>query len=129
MHFTGESSDCFARNRLNWLPVLLSLFLCLAGAIQVLPWAKEYRLELTVTTDKDDEFVLMVEIDTRQLRKLENDSFTEIQPYLVQARRDYAHNIGYRKEIYGDENYKMVKIISYYYTVREISSGRVVLKK
>lgn len=108
---------------------LLSFFFLIAGAMLASGWAKEYRLELTVRTDRSDEYVLLVELDARQLKKFENDSYSEVQQYLVQARREYAHNIGYRTEIYGNDNYKMVKVITYSFVIREISSGRVVLKK
>ena len=92
-------------------------------------WAKEYRLHLTIETDKQEEFVLVIELDTRQFRRLENDPRNEIQDYLVEARRQYARRIGYREEIYGKENYKMVRIERYHFVVREIDRGRVVLKK
>lgn len=73
--------------------------------------------------------VHLVELDDRQFNKLKSDPNNAIKEYLVDARRKYADEIGYRKEIYGEENYKMVVIVKYSFTVKDKSSGRILLKK
>jgi hypothetical protein len=92
-------------------------------------WNKDFVLELTIVTDKQEEYVQYIELNDKELRNLRNDPGNEIKPYLVEARRKYADEIGYRKEIYGSENYKMVVISSYRFVVKEKSSGRVLLSK
>jgi hypothetical protein len=92
-------------------------------------WSKDYLLELTIVTDKQEEFVDLIELDDRQFRNLRNDINNEIKSYLVEARKKYADEIGYRKEIYGEENYKMVVIAKYSFIVKEKSSGRILLRK
>ena len=94
-------------------------------------WAgpAQYRLNLTIQTDKDDEYILVMEIDERQYKSIENNPHEGIQPFLTQARKEYAEKIGYRKEIYGEENYKMVVISRYSIVIRDISQERIVFKK
>jgi hypothetical protein len=107
----------------------LLLVILILSVSNVMAWPKDYVLELTIITDKQEEFVSIIELDDRQFRDLKNDTNFEIKPYLVQARKDYADEIGYRKEIYGEDNYKMVNIVKYSFVVRDKSSGRVLLKK
>lgn len=109
-----------------FLAVLCIAVLCTA-AVQA--WASDYVLELTIVTDKQQEYDLFIEMTDRQLRDLRQDSRNKIRPYLVEARKQYADEIGYRKEIYGEKNYQMVVIASYRYVVREKSSGRILLSK
>ena len=87
-----------------------------------------YRMTLTIWAG-GDEFPFLVELDERQFSKIENDPSGGIQSYLVQARRAYAEKVGYRKEIYGEENYKMVTIGRYTIIIRDISQDRIVFKK
>lgn len=92
-------------------------------------WNRQYVLELTIITDKQEEFDYMEEINDRQLRDLRFDSRSAITSYLLKARRLYADDIGYRREIYGDENYRMVVVARYRFLVRDKSSGRILLSK
>jgi hypothetical protein len=105
------------------------LFLAVGVVVSVHAWSKDYLMELTITTDKQDEFVFLEELDERQFRDLRNNTNFEVKKYLVLARRKYADEIGYRKEIYGKENYKMVVISSYKLIVKDKSTGRILLKK
>ncbi|MFZ5952189.1 MAG: hypothetical protein ACOYXC_15900 [Candidatus Rifleibacteriota bacterium] len=110
--------------------IVLAVIVLVAGiVISASAWSKDYLLELTITTDKQEEYVFLAELDDRQYRNLRNDSNNEIKNYLVDAQRKYADEIGYRKEIYGDENYKMVVIVRYDFIIKEKSSGRILLKK
>jgi hypothetical protein len=108
---------------------LLVLLLLAGFALTLHARSKDYLMELTIITDKQEEFVYLAEIDDRQLRDLRNNTNFEIKPYLVEARRKCADEIGYRKEIYGEENYKMVVISRYKLIIRDKSSGRVLLSK
>lgn len=105
------------------------LALVVSLKFSVLAWSKDFILELTIITDKQEEYTFLVELDDRQLRDLRNDTNNKIKDYLLEARRKYADEIGYRKEIYGEENYKMVVISSYNFIVKDKSSGRILLKK
>lgn len=87
-----------------------------------------YRLSLTIYTDKEP-YVLEVEIGPREYRAIESDPTNGIQPFVLQARHEAAERDGYRKEIYGEENYKMVAVRKYTFVIRDLSQGRVVLKK
>jgi hypothetical protein len=107
---------------------ILSVFLSLALSVAY-AWPKDHLMELTIITDKQEEFVHIVELTERQVRDLRQDLRSAIKPYLVEARKKYADEIGYRHEIYGDENYKMVVIDSYKLIVKDKSSGRIVLRK
>ena len=111
------------------LGILLTVVAILLAIVTVEARSKDFLLELTVTTDKQEEFTQYIELDDKEFRNLRNDPNNEIKEYLVEARRKYADEIGYRKEIYGAENYKMVVIASYRYIVKEKSSGRVLLSK
>ena len=111
------------------LGILLTVVAILLAIVTVEARSKDFLLELTITTDKQEEFTQYIELDDKELRNLRNDPNNEIKEYLVDARRKYADEIGYRKEIYGAENYKMVVIASYRYIVKEKSSGRVLLSK
>ena len=110
--------------------MFLLLSLALVGPVTKLEaGVTTHRLSLTILTDKADEFVLLVDLDARAFSRLENDPTSAIQPYLLQARKEYAERIGYRREIYGEENYKMVTIRRYSFVVRDVSQDRVVLKR
>ncbi len=112
----------------RWYLLLLPVLLFSAYLVAVAGSAA-YRLELTMLTDRDDEFVFIVELDDRQFSRLKNNPSEEMQPFLVAAKREYAQKAGFRREMYGDENYKMVTIQRYSYVVKESFSGRVVLRK
>jgi hypothetical protein len=114
---------------LNRRAAAIAVFLLAAAGLMVGAWSKDYRLELTVVTDKQEDYLLVVDLDQREFKRLENDPHTEIATYLLQARRTYADQIGYRREIYGEENYKMVKVVSYDFVVKDIGRGNVVLRK
>ena len=105
---------------------VLAVFMALVSAQA---WSRDFVLELTIMTDRHEEFVQYFDLTDREYRNLRNDSGNEIKAYLVEARKKYADEIGYRKEIYGSENYKMVVIDSFRYIVKEKSSGRVLLSK
>jgi hypothetical protein len=108
-----------------WLTLAVSLLALVAAQA----WSRDYLLELTIYTDKEDRFDLYVEITDRELRDLKQDSQNEIKPYLIEARRQYAEENGYRRDIYGEENYKMVSITRYSFVIKEKSSGRILLSK
>jgi hypothetical protein len=114
-------------NRL--LPVAGAIILAIALLLPLWAGITTHRLSLTILTDKDDEFVLLADLDSRAFSRIENDPTTGIQPFLLQARRDYAEKIGYRRDIYGEENYKMVVIRKYSFVVRDVSRDQVVLKR
>jgi len=105
----------FASGRQSWLAV--------ADAEQLM-----YRLSLTIYTDKEP-YLLEVEIGPRDFRAIESDPTNGIQSFVLQARRECAEHAGYRKEIYGEENFKMVSVRKYSFVIRDLSQGRVVLKK
>lgn len=107
----------------GWLANGSRGWLAIADAEQLM-----YRLSLTIYTDKEP-YVLEVEIGPRDFRKIESDPTNGIQPFVLQARRECAEHAGYRKEIYGEENFKMVSVRKYTFIVRDLSQGRVVLKK
>jgi len=92
-------------------------------------WPKDYRMTLTVLTDKNDELVHIFMITEREMRKLKEDPRNAIKDYLIEVRKKYANDIGYRHEIYGDNNYKMVVIRKYSFEIRDKSSGRSVFRK
>ncbi|KAF1082075.1 MAG: hypothetical protein GQF41_1715 [Candidatus Rifleibacterium amylolyticum] len=108
-----------------WLILAISL-LALAGAQA---WNRDYVLELSIFTDRGDKFDIYVDLTERDFRNLRNDTNNEIQPYLIEARRQYAEDIGYKSVIYGEENYKMVAVKSYSFVIKDKSSGRVLLSK
>lgn len=109
--------------------LFLSLFVLLIfGFAELGARGFDYLLELTIVTDKQDEFDSFSELNERQFRDLRNNPRKEIEAYLVEARKKYADDIGYRKEIYGEENYRMVVIAKYRFVVRDKSSGRVLLQ-
>ena len=121
------------RYALVGLVTLLLGFGWFTSGNRVLPVAVEadplmYRLELTIYTDKDP-YLLEVEIGPREFRAIESDPTNGIQPFVLQARHECAEKAGYRKEIYGEENYKMVAVRKYTFVIRDLSQGRVVLKK
>ena len=110
----------------------LAIWVFLITAISlsaVYAWPKDYLMELTIITDKQEEFVHIEELTERQVRDLRQDLRSSIKSYLVEARKKYADEIGYRHEIYGDENYKMVVIDSYKIIVKDKSTGRIVFRK
>ena len=117
------------KNWENKLVALIVVVLVAGLVISASAWSKDYLLELTIVTDKQEEYVFLEELDERQFRDLRNDASNEIKDYLITARRKYADEIGYRKEIYGEENYKMVLVTSYSFIVKDKSSGRILLKK
>lgn len=100
-----------------------------AALVSVQALNKDFVLELTIITDKDEEFVQIIELNDREFSNLRNDTNRGIQSYLVEARRKYADESGYRREIYGAENFKMVVIKSFSFIVKDKSSGRILLKK
>ncbi len=108
-----------------WLALAACLFTF--GVAQA--WNRDYVLELTLYTDKEDRFDLYADLNDREYRNLRNDSQNEIKPYLVEARRKYAEEVGYRREIYGESNYKMVSITRYSFLIKDKSSGRILLSK
>jgi len=121
-HFSGRSWRHSAAGLAAVLTALYLLFPLWAGITT-------HRLFLTIITDKEDEYVLIVDLDARGFSRLENDPTTGILPHLLQARREYAEKIGYRRDIYGEENVKMVLIRKYSFVVRDISRDRVILKR
>lgn len=106
-----------------------AILIAAASLSTVYAWPKDYLMELTIVTDKQEEFVHVVELTERQVRDLRQDLRSSIKSYLVEARKKYADEIGYRHEIYGDENYKMVVINSYKVIVKDKSTGRIILTK
>lgn len=108
---------------------LLAILAVFVALVTAQAWTRDYVLELTIITDKEEEFVQYIELGEKELRNLRNDPGNEIKVYLVEARKKYADEIGYRREIYGAENYKMVVISHYRFVVKEKSSGRVLLSK
>ncbi len=111
------------------ISVLLTLLACLTAVFTVQARNKDFILELTFFTDKDEEVLHIVELDDREFRNLRNDPGREIQNYLVEARKKHADEIGYRHEIYGDGNFKMVVVAKFQYIVKDKSSGRILLSK
>ncbi len=111
-------------------PLTFVLALAVAALFSSL-WAgpMAYRLQLTILTDKGEEYVYFAEIDERQFTKIENAPSIEIRPFIDQARRECAEKIGYRKEIYGPDNYKMVQVIRSSLVIRELGSDRIVFKR
>ena len=86
-------------------------------------------MTITVTTDKNDELEEIFMLTEREMRALKEDPRNQIKPYLIEIRKKYADEIGYRHEIYGDNNYKMVVIVRYKFDIRDKSSGRILVKK
>ena len=109
--------------------VVLAILAIFAFLVAANAFSKDYVLELTIVTDRQEEFTQYIELNDREFRNLRNDPTGEIKSFLLEARKKYADEIGYRKEIYGAENYKMVVISSYSFVVKEKSSGRVLLSK
>lgn len=107
----------------------LALAACLLTLVAAQAWNRDYVLELTIYTDKEDRFDLYVDINDREYSNLRNDAQNEIKSYLVEARRQYAEEVGYRREIYGEENYKMVSVTRYSFLIKDKSSGRILLSK
>jgi hypothetical protein len=119
----------FSGKKLNLLVLVFALAICSLFSSSVFGWSKDYLLELTIITDKQEEFVDIQELTERQMRAIKQDPNSGIKDYLLAARKKYADEIGYRKEIYGEENYKMVVITRYKFIVRDKSSGRILVKK
>ncbi len=111
------------------ITLLLAVLVSFAAVVSVQAWNRDFLLEIIIITDKDEEIVHVAELTDREYRNLRNDSGREIQHYLTEARRVYADRIGYRREIYGDENYKMVVIAKFSFVVKDKSSGRILLSK
>lgn len=111
------------------ITLLMAVLASFAAVVSVQAWNRDFLLELTMITDKDEEIVHVVELTDREFRNLRNDTGREIQNYLTEARRAYADRIGYRREIYGDENFKMVVIASHKFVVKDKSSGRILLSR
>lgn len=109
--------------------VVLAILAVFALLVAAQAFSKDYVLELTIVTDRQEEFIQYIELNDREFRNLRSDPNGEIKRFLLEARKKYADEIGYRKEIYGAENYKMVVISSYTFVVKEKSSGRVLLSK
>ena len=107
---TGDPTigDGGLRVRKCWVFILVAPLLLIAmSRFSVLSFSKNYRLELTKLTDKHEEYVFVTELDDREFKRLEENLTQEILVYKIQARRDFAMKIGYRKEIYGEENYNL----------------------
>jgi|GEM_PF-2260502 len=117
-------------SRVKRYPVIITLFAFFIVFLAMVS-AKiiAYRMTLTVITDKAEEFILEAELDEREFSAIKNDPNQGIQTFLVQARKEYADKIGYRKEIYGEENYKMVVIRKYSFVIRTIGQDYIILKK
>lgn len=111
--------------RTLWLALAVSLL----ALVTVQAWNRDFVLEMTIFTDKEDRFEFYVDLTDREYRNLQNDSGNEIKKYLEDAKRKYAEEIGYRREIYGEENYKMVAVVRFTYVVKDKSSGRILLSK
>jgi len=127
--FSVNFMRMFNHNLYRRSVVALAILAVFALLVTAHAWSKDYVLELTVVTDRQEEFVQYIELTDKEYRNLRNDPGSEIKPYLLAARKKYADEIGYRKEIYGAENYKMVVFSSYSFVVKEKSSGRVLLSK
>lgn len=111
------------------ITLLLAVLVSFAAVVSVQALSKDFVLELTIITDKEEEFVLILELNDREFRNLKNDPGYEIKPYLIEARKKYADEIGYRREIYGNENFKMVVISKFSFVVKDKSSGRILLQR
>ncbi|MDD3000476.1 MAG: hypothetical protein PHF29_01840 [Candidatus Riflebacteria bacterium] len=109
--------------------ITVSAFLMPYSGGQVYAINGEKVLELIITTDKGDGYTYYAELSDRDFRKLKNDLINEIKPYLVEARKECAREMGYREEIYGEENYKMVIIAKYSIVIRDQSNGRTILSR
>ncbi len=116
-------------SKLNLLILVFLLAICSSFFSSVFAWSKDYILELTIVTDKQEEFVDVQELTERQMQAIKRDPTSGIKEYLLATRKKYADEIGYRKEIYGEENYKMVVITRYKFIVRDKSTGRVIVRK
>ncbi|MBF0410827.1 MAG: hypothetical protein HQM10_26005 [Candidatus Riflebacteria bacterium] len=88
-----------------------------------------YRLNLTIYTDKGEEYVLSSGLTDREYRSISEDPSRGIRQFVELAMREYAEKVGFRKEIYGEDNYKMVSVKTYTFTITDISQGRVVFQK
>jgi hypothetical protein len=119
----------FNSNFYRRIAVSLAVLAVFVALVAAQAWSRDFVLELTIMTDRQEEFAQYFDLNDREYRNLRNDPGNEIKAYLVEARKKYADEIGYRKEIYGSENYKMVVISSFRYIVKEKSSGRVLLSK
>ncbi len=124
-----DSKRMFNSNFYRMVIASLAVLAVFMALVSAQAWSRDFVLELTIMTDRHEEFVQYFDLTDREYRNLRNDSGNEIKAYLVEARKKYADEIGYRKEIYGSENYKMVVIDSFRYIVKEKSSGRVLLSK
>ncbi|MDD2623205.1 MAG: hypothetical protein BWY02_01233 [bacterium ADurb.Bin157] len=112
---------------LFFIAVLVFFIPCSGG--QAYAITGEKVLELIITTDKGDGYTYYAELSDRDFRKLKNDLMNEIKPYLIDARKECAREMGYREEIYGEENYKMVIITKYSIVIRDQSNGRTILSR
>ena len=108
---------------------LLSAFLLLASLFAASAKMVSYKLELRITTDRYEEYPFEIGIDDREYRRITENVHTGIQPFLLEARKAIADRAGYRVEIYGADNYKMVVVRSYVVIIRDLSQGRVVFSK
>jgi hypothetical protein len=108
---------------------LLAILASVPAMVSVEALSNDFILELTIITDKEEEFVQIIELNDREFRNLKNDTNREIQNYLLEARKKYADEIGYRREIYGNENFKMVVIAKFTFVVKDKTSGRILLAK
>ena len=124
-----DSKRMFNSNFYRMVIASLAVLAVFMALVSAQAWSRDFVLELTIMTDRHEEFVQYFDLTDREYRNLRNDSGNEIKAYLVEARKKYADEIGYRKEIYGSENYKMVVIDSFRYIVKEKSSDRVLLSK
>jgi len=61
------------------LGILLTVVAILLAIVTVEARSKDFLLELTVTTDKQEEFTQYIELDDKEFRNLRNDPNNEIK--------------------------------------------------
>ncbi|MBF0547743.1 MAG: hypothetical protein HQM08_25110 [Candidatus Riflebacteria bacterium] len=110
-------------------PLFFFLLFTLYSSFNGYAGSFSHTVNVDIVTDREESFSFSIDIERSDFRILESNPAVEFIKYLNEAKRAYADKIGYRKEIYGEENYKMVKVSKYTFSVVEITSGRVVLKK
>ncbi len=108
---------------------LVAAVLLLASLFSASAKMISYKLELRITTDRLEEYPFEIGIDDREYRSITENIHTGIQPFLLEARKAIADRAGYRAEIYGADNYKMVVVRRYSVIIRDLSQGRVVFSK
>ncbi len=109
--------------------IALMFFICLFSLISNVAFAYNTTLELIINTDKGDTYTYYTELSDRQLRNLQNNLMNEIRPFLIEAQKECAREMGYHEDIYGKDNYKMVIVTKYSIVIRDRSNGRVILSR